>query len=69
MSKINETITFTNGNYFCSSIIRPDCLRKGGNQCCLYCDLVEKCITLNKSKTKPCSAYIVSTDEFCPYSV
>jgi hypothetical protein len=75
MSK--EKLTYTNGNYFCSSELRPDCIKglsknrsgETGNLCCLFCDLIEKCQHENKSKTKPCTANIVSPDDYCPYAV
>lgn len=67
MSK--EKLQFTNGNYFCSSKLRPDCLKEATNSCCLYCDIIAKCQHENKSKVKPCTADIISMDEWCEFSL
>ena len=64
-----DKLQFTNGNYFCGAKTRPDCLKKDINQCCLYCDLIAKCQTENKSKIKPCTADIISPDEWCEFSL
>lgn len=66
---MSDLLKYTSGNYFCSSQVRPSCLKTNTNQCCLYCNMIEKCQEQNKSKTKPCTADIVSLDEYCPYSV
>ena len=64
-----EKLKFTNGNYFCGAKVRPDCLKESQNTCCLYCDSIVKCQELNKSKTKPCTADIISPDEWCEFSL
>lgn len=64
-----EKLQFTNGNYFCGATQRPDCLRKAENTCCLYCNEINKCQELNKSKIKPCTADIICMDEYCEFSL
>lgn len=63
-----EKLKFTNNNLLCSADKRPDCL-KATNLCCLYCDAIEKCMAENKSKVKPCTADIISMDEYCELSI
>lgn len=63
-----EKLKFTNNNYFCGASERPDCL-KSTNLCCLYCDLINKCMKENKKKIKPCTANIISPDEWCDFSI
>ena len=63
-----EKLKFTNNNLLCGATKRPDCL-KTTNLCCLYCNTISRCIELNKSKVKPCTANIIGIDEYCDLSI
>lgn len=63
-----EKLKFTNNNYLCGAPKRPDCL-KPTNLCCLYCDSINRCIEENRSNVKPCTADVVSPDEYCDLAI
>ena len=54
--------------FFCSGSKRPNCL-KTNHICCIHCDVYEKCVSLNKSKVKPCNPLDVSHDDECEFSI
>ena len=77
---MKEKLQFTGNNYFCGAKKRPECVRfeskqnPGANVCCLYCEgeTIERCIEHNRKlglKIKPCTADIISPDEYCELSI